>query len=138
MLPDGTINPGQMTSFNHYALGSVCAFLHTTVGGLSAGEPGWKSALMAPKPGGTIRWAQTSFDSPYGLYSVEWEIVESTMRTTVIVPPNGSARVVLDGVDEHIGSGEYTYETTWIEDPTWPPEVIQGAQGNAIPAFFLP
>ena len=23
MLPDGTINPGQMTSFNHYAFGAV-------------------------------------------------------------------------------------------------------------------
>lgn len=23
MLPDGTVNPGEMTSFNHYALGAV-------------------------------------------------------------------------------------------------------------------
>lgn len=27
MLPDGTINPGEMTSFNHYALGAVVDFL---------------------------------------------------------------------------------------------------------------
>ena len=33
MLPDGTINPGEMTSFNHYALGAVADWLHRTVGG---------------------------------------------------------------------------------------------------------
>ena len=33
MLPDGTINPGEMTSFNHYALGAVADWMHRTVGG---------------------------------------------------------------------------------------------------------
>lgn len=28
MLEDETINPGEMTSFNHYALGLVAAWLH--------------------------------------------------------------------------------------------------------------
>jgi alpha-L-rhamnosidase len=27
MLPDGSINPGDMTSFNHYALGAVADWL---------------------------------------------------------------------------------------------------------------
>ena len=35
MLPDGTINPGEMTSFNHYALGAVADWMHRTVGGLA-------------------------------------------------------------------------------------------------------
>ena len=33
MLPDGTINPGEMTSFNHYALGAVADWMHRTIGG---------------------------------------------------------------------------------------------------------
>ena len=33
MLPDGSINPGEMTSFNHYALGAVADFLHRAVAG---------------------------------------------------------------------------------------------------------
>ena len=32
LLPDGTVNPGQMTSFNHYALGSVGDWMHRVVG----------------------------------------------------------------------------------------------------------
>ena len=31
MLPDGTINPGEMTSFNHYALGAASTTPSTTV-----------------------------------------------------------------------------------------------------------
>jgi alpha-L-rhamnosidase len=136
MLPDGTINPGQMTSFNHYALGSVCAFLHNVVGGLSATSPGWRSALVRPQPGGTIRHARTSFDSPYGLYSVSWKCEGSGMVTEVTVPPNGEARVMLNGVDETVGSGEYTYKTEWKEDPEWPPKHIQGPQGLEVPSRF--
>ncbi|KAF5012493.1 hypothetical protein FDECE_1446 [Fusarium decemcellulare] len=138
MLPDGKINPGQMTSFNHYALGSVCDFLHGTVGGLSALEPGWKRALVKPRPGGTIRHASTSYDSPYGLYAVAWKLEGSILKVTVTVPPNGEARVVLNGVDELVKSGTYKYETEWDEDPEWPPTVIQGLQGNEVPAHFVP
>lgn len=38
MLQDGSINPDEMVSFNHYALGSVGDFLHKVVGWIS---PGW-------------------------------------------------------------------------------------------------
>ena len=37
LLPDGSVNPGEMTSFNHYALGAVADWLHRTVGGLAPG-----------------------------------------------------------------------------------------------------
>ncbi len=139
MLPDGTINPGQMTSFNHYALGSVCDFLHSYIGGLSAASPGWKSALVRPQPGGTIRSAKTSFDSPYGPYAVSWEIANGKLHTKVQVPPTGEARVVLPGgVDQTVGSGEYEWNVDWKEDPEWPPQHIQGPQGLVVGADYVP
>ena len=42
MLPDGTINPGQMTSFNHYALGAVADWMHPA----SGASP--RSSLVTP------------------------------------------------------------------------------------------
>ena len=42
MLPDGTVNPGQMTSFNHYALGAVADWIHRTIGGIAPLEPGMR------------------------------------------------------------------------------------------------
>ncbi|KAI8657188.1 Alpha-L-rhamnosidase [Fusarium keratoplasticum] len=138
MLEDGSINPGQMTSFNHYALGSVCAFMHKTVGGLSPTSPGWKTALVKPQPGGTIRFAKTSFDSPYGLYEVDWKIEGGKMTTKAKIPPNTEARVVLNGVDETVGSGEYEYVTEWNDDAEWPPNYISGPQRNTVGASFVP
>ena len=136
MLEDGSINPGQMTSFNHYALGSVCNFLHGKIGGLSPLEPGWKKALVRPLPGGTVRSAKVSFDSPYGPYSVDWAVESVTglsvggkMKVKVGVPPACSAQVVLPGVDEVVGSGQYEFDTTWEEEKDWPPQVFQGPQG---------
>ena len=58
MLPDGTINPGQMTSFNHYALGAVADWMHRTIGGIAPLEPGYSRVLIAPRPGGGIGWAR--------------------------------------------------------------------------------
>jgi alpha-L-rhamnosidase len=59
------------------------------------------------------------------------------MRTTVVVPPNCTARVLLEGVDETVMSGVYSYETDWEEDLSWPPVAIQGAQGQEVASHFV-
>src|SRR5262249_39916577 len=51
MLPDGSINPGEMTSFNHYALGSVADWMHRTIGGIAPAAPGYRELRFAPVPG---------------------------------------------------------------------------------------
>ena len=48
--PDGTINPGEMTSFNHYALGAVGDWLHRVVAGLAPDAPGYARIRIAPHP----------------------------------------------------------------------------------------
>ena len=64
MLPDGSINPGEMTSFNHYALGAVADWLHRTVAGLAPAAPGYREiarpaaarrAASPPRRPGTSR-----------------------------------------------------------------------------------
>ncbi|WP_420123861.1 family 78 glycoside hydrolase catalytic domain, partial [Nakamurella sp.] len=72
MLPDGTINPGEMTSFNHYALGAVADWMHRTVGGIAPAEPGYRRVRVAPRPGGGLTWARSSLQTPHGEVSVSW------------------------------------------------------------------
>lgn len=74
MRPDRSLNPGGMTSFNHYALGSVAEWMHAHVGGLEAIEPGWKRFRVAPIVGGGLHAASTSHVTPYGLASVSWTV----------------------------------------------------------------
>ncbi|KXH64607.1 hypothetical protein CSAL01_09495 [Colletotrichum salicis] len=67
MLEDGTINPGEMTSLNHYALGSVANWMHAGIGGLSPLDAGRKRFRVRPQLGGDLRHASVEFLSPQRL-----------------------------------------------------------------------
>jgi len=95
MLPDGSINPGQMTSFNHYALGAVADWLHRTVAGLAPAAPGYRRIIIRPTPGGGVTWARASHRTPYGLASCSWRVADGAMTVEVEIPPNTSAEVYL-------------------------------------------
>jgi alpha-L-rhamnosidase len=71
MLPDGSINPGELTSFNHYALVSWQDWMHTVIGGLKALEPGWKRFMVKPIPGGKLTYARSEFHRRYGVIKTE-------------------------------------------------------------------
>ncbi|WWC63696.1 uncharacterized protein I303_106301 [Kwoniella dejecticola CBS 10117] len=126
MLADGTINPGEMTSFNHYALGSVATFMHEYIGGLRSLSPGWKEILIKPQPGGTVTSARTSHISPYGKVSVEWSIKDGSLEVSVDVPPNCTAQVELPGKSdiERVGSGQRNYTVPYALPDFPPPSYI--------------
>ena len=110
MLPDGTVNPGEMTSFNHYALGAVADWLHRTVAGLAPATPGYRRMLIAPHPGGGLTYASARHHTPYGMAESAWRIVDGTITVEVVVPPNTTASVVLPGTDPNpieIGPGNH-------------------------------
>ncbi|MGV8849531.1 MAG: family 78 glycoside hydrolase catalytic domain [Propionibacteriaceae bacterium] len=86
MLADGTINPGQMTSFNHYAFGAVADWMHKVIGGINPLEPGYSRVLISPKPGGGLTWASTSLDTPHGTVAVSWSIEEDRATVDVTLP----------------------------------------------------
>ena len=111
MLPDGTINPGEMTSFNHYALGAVADWLHRTVAGLAAATPGWKRLRIAPRPGPGITAAAATHETPYGPAAVAWDVDGTEFTVDVTVPPNTTAEISLpDGSDLfEVGAGRHTF-----------------------------
>jgi len=126
MLPDGSINPGEMTSFNHYALGSVANWMHQVMGGLSALEPGWKKSLIRPIPGGSITNASCRHMTPYGILSCKWTIVAKTFQMEIDVPPNTTAVVQLPGNSQQeliVGSGNHVFEEPY-KPLEWPPMPI--------------
>ena len=97
MLADGSINPGEMTSFNHYALGAVADWLHRTVAGLAPAEPGYRRIAIQPRPGGGLRQASARHLTPYGIAECAWAIQDGRIEVRVIVPPNATASVTLPG-----------------------------------------
>ncbi len=134
MLPDGTINPGEMTSFNHYALGAVADWLHRTVGGLASAVPGYRRLDIRPRPGGGITRARTRHRTLYGLAECAWEIADGQLTVDVVVPPNTTASVTLPGDAEElieVGAGRYHWSVPYQEPrPPRPPLSLDSTLGQ--------
>ncbi len=110
MLPDGTINPGEMTSFNHYALGAVVDWLHRVVAGLDMAEPGYARLRIAPHPLRRLDDAHSRLETPHGPAEVGWVRRGEDIVVDAIVPPNTTADVCLpDGTTTAVGSGSHTW-----------------------------
>lgn len=106
MLPDGSINPGDMTSFNHFALGSVADWMHRTIGGLTSAAPGYRRIIWEPKPGGDLQHARVAFESPYGRIEGAWRREADGVRYDLSVPTGVEAVVRVAGLEEQrVGSG---------------------------------
>ncbi len=86
MLPDGTINPGEMTSFNHYALGAVADWMHRTICGIAPLHPGYSRVRIAPRPGGGLTWAKAGLETPHGEVGVEWHLRGTEVEVETALP----------------------------------------------------
>ncbi len=110
MLPDGSVNPGDMTSFNHYALGAVADWLHRTVAGLAPAAPGYRRLSIHPRPGGGLTRAAARHRTPYGLAGVSWALRDGSLAVEATVPPNTAATIHLPGRPAfEVGSGRHAW-----------------------------
>ncbi|MBO3665072.1 glycoside hydrolase family 78 protein [Microbacterium stercoris] len=129
MLPDGSINPGHMTSFNHYALGAVADFLQRRVAGLAPAAPGYRRIRVAPLPSPHLTWARTAHETPYGPASVSWTLEGEEFALEVVVPPSTEAEVLLpDGsAAVTVGSGSHAFACRFAApEPPAPPVAFAG------------
>jgi alpha-L-rhamnosidase len=124
MLPDGTINPGQMTSFNHYAFGAIGDWLHRVVAGLAPAAPGYAKLRIAPTPIAGFDSASAEHLTPYGTARAGWVREAGRIRVDAVIPPNTTATVVLpDGATHDVGSGSYVWDVA-DSAPASPPSTV--------------
>ncbi len=114
MLPDGSINPGEMTSFNHYAYGAVVDWLHRSVGGIAPAEPGYRRVVVRPlipqvhdgdEKASSLTHASVRHRSPYGEIASSWLISDLQFQLTVELPYGVTGEVWLPGADSAIEVG---------------------------------
>lgn len=107
---DGYRDGEPSASHNHYAFGSVAAFLQERIAGLAPGAPGYKRLRIAPVIGGGITSAAVSIMTPYGRASSSWELAsDGSVTLTVEVPPGVHADVVLNEIATEVGSGVHVF-----------------------------
>jgi alpha-L-rhamnosidase len=126
MLPDGRINPGEMTSFNHYALGAVADWLHRTVAGLAPGAPGYRTMVVKPQPTHQLSSASARHATPYGEAAVAWERSGDALELRVVVPVGATAIVHVPGEAEPVevrhGAHAWRVPDRWATNGARPPE----------------
>ncbi|GIO14981.1 alpha-L-rhamnosidase [Cohnella xylanilytica] len=117
-----------MNSFNHYSLGSVGEWMYRYMAGIEAdpAAPGFRRAIIQPRPGGRLSSVDASFDSLHGTYESSWTLEpDGAFKLRVRIPANASAtvrvpgsRIVADGqaaeegvASFELGSGTYLFES---------------------------
>jgi alpha-L-rhamnosidase len=115
MLPDGTVNSGTMTSFNHYALGAVADWMHRVIAGLAPAEPGYRAIRFAPRPGGGLTEAAARHVTPYGEAAIAWRRDGDALAVEVEVPVGATATLELPGAaPETLGHGRHARTAPWV------------------------
>ena len=101
-----------MNSFNHYAYGAVGEFMFNYVGGISPvwEYPGMEKVLVAPRPGGTLTFAEVEYDSRRGRICSSWYRNGQETTYRIRIPPNTIGIIDIEGMDKHeVSAGEYEY-----------------------------
>ena len=92
-----TGDPG-MNSYNHYAFGSVMAWVYRRVSGIDtdAQGAGFHHIVIAPHTDPKLTHARTEYDSAYGTIVTDWtRTAEGSLQLAVTVPANTTATLHL-------------------------------------------
>lgn len=94
-----TGDPG-MNSYNHYAFGSVIAWVYRYVAGIDAAPdgPGFHHIVIHPRPDGRMPRASGEYESVYGKITTDWSSDATSFSLKVTIPPNASATIYLPAI----------------------------------------
>jgi alpha-L-rhamnosidase len=107
---NGDTGDPSMNSYNHYAFGSVMAWVYRRAAGIDtdATGPGFHHLTIEPHFDPALPSLHVEYDSEYGTIVSDWK--QSQHRFTISIPANTTATVILPlNRTENIGSGTHTY-----------------------------
>jgi alpha-L-rhamnosidase len=102
-----------MNSFNHYAYGSIGAWLYSTVAGIEIDpqQPGYKHSILRPQPGGELTSAAARLQTLYGELASDWRLEHGKFHWDVVVPANTTATAYLPNGETHeLAAGAHHFE----------------------------
>lgn len=85
-------------SHNHFALGSIVEWMYRHMCGYNPDPeaPGFRHAVLMPKPNGKVNWLKSRLETPAGQYESEWRIEnDGSLRFRFVIPFNATAKIIL-------------------------------------------
>jgi alpha-L-rhamnosidase len=123
LLEDGAVNPGEMTSFNHYAFGAVVDWMYRRLAGVAPAGPGYSVIRFAPTPFHRLDHAQARVETVSGDIVGGWRRSGGDIAYHLTVPAHSRAVVVLPGQGEsEVGPGSYEWTHPSLTAPARPPK----------------
>ena len=108
--PDGSFWSDDMNSFNHYAYGSIGAWMFRIMAGITPLLPGYRKARIAPILDDRISYVKAKIETVYGAVRSEWEVREREIQYTIAVPCNTSVEFVFqNGSKREFSSGTFQF-----------------------------
>ena len=107
---NGDTGDPSMNSYNHYAFGSVMAWVYRRAAGIDtdATGPGFHHLTIQPHFDPALPTLHVEYDSSYGTIISDWQ--QSQHRFSITIPANTTATVLLpSNKTESIGSGTHVY-----------------------------
>ena len=107
---NGDTGDPSMNSYNHYAFGSVMAWVYRRAAGIDtdATGPGFRHLTIQPHFDPALPTLHVEYDSYYGTIISDWQ--QSQHRFSITIPANTIATVILPSSrTESIGSGTHVY-----------------------------
>ena len=107
---NGDTGDPSMNSYNHYAFGSVMAWVYRRAAGIDTdgSGPGYRHLTIQPHFDAALPQLHVEYDSAYGTIVSDWQQQNRTF--TITLPANTTASVSLpDGSAYDVGSGTHRY-----------------------------
>jgi len=94
---NGDTGDPAMNSYNHYAFGSVIAWVYRYVAGIDTAPdgPGFRHIVIHPHPSTAMRHASGEYDSVYGKIATDWSESSGSFSLKVTLPANTSGTIYL-------------------------------------------
>ncbi len=98
---NGDTGDPSMNSYNHYAFGSVVAWVYRSVAGIdtSTTGTGYREIVIHPRPAPQMTHARGEYQSVYGTITTDWtSTTAGAFSMKVTIPANTSATIFLPAV----------------------------------------
>nr|AFN57704.1 alpha-L-rhamnosidase GHF78 [uncultured bacterium r_07] len=111
VLPDGHMNPEGMNSLNHYTYGSVAGWMISWLCGLRPDAPGYRRAVLEPRPDRRLGQARVELDTAAGRFVSAWRYDGNKLCYEFCVPFGAEAELRLPGREaKTLTPGSYHWE----------------------------
>jgi alpha-L-rhamnosidase len=97
---DGDTGDPGMNSYNHYAFGSVMAWVYRSVAGIDTNVEGagYRQIVIHPMLDEHMTHARGEYESVYGRIVSDWEWKPGAFSIKLTIPPNTEAKVYLPAI----------------------------------------